>query len=88
MSNNFVSLQELPKIPLWEDLRRTRGLLEVSLEITARCNNNCRHCYINLPANDSKARQQELSLREIESTVDQGVSLVVLGQRRGASGAQ
>ena len=30
--------------------------LSFDLEITARCNNDCRHCYINLPAGDREAR--------------------------------
>ena len=42
-----------------------RAPLSFDLEVTARCNNDCRHCYINLPAGDREARARELSLQEI-----------------------
>lgn len=45
------------------------------LEITARCNNNCRHCYINLPANDGEAKKRELSLEEIDTLAAEAASL-------------
>jgi radical SAM protein with 4Fe4S-binding SPASM domain len=48
------------------------------LEITARCNNNCRHCYINLPANDLHALGKELSFNEIREMADEAVSLGAL----------
>jgi len=37
----------------------------VRLELTARCNNDCRHCYINLPAGDKAARAAELTTDEV-----------------------
>ena len=43
--------------------------------MTARCNNECRHCYINLPAGDKKAKAKELSLEEIADVAGQAVSL-------------
>jgi radical SAM protein with 4Fe4S-binding SPASM domain len=46
-------------------MRGKRALISFDLEITARCNNNCRHCYINLPAGDKVAKEKELSLEEI-----------------------
>ena len=48
--------------------------LQLNLELTARCNNNCRHCYINLPAGDTKARRSELSLNEIKCIADEAVA--------------
>ena len=56
-------------------MKGKRTLLSFDLEITARCNNNCRHCYINLPAGDRTARKLELSLKEIEAIADEAVSL-------------
>jgi radical SAM protein with 4Fe4S-binding SPASM domain len=56
-------------------MRGKRALISFDLEITARCNNNCRHCYINLPAGDKEAKGKELSLEEIKEIADEAVSL-------------
>jgi radical SAM protein with 4Fe4S-binding SPASM domain len=63
----------LAEFPLWERPKRIPFAFE--LEITARCNNNCRHCCINLPAGDREARDQELSFEEIKEIIDQAVSM-------------
>ena len=60
---------------MWERLKEKRTPLAFTLEITARCNNGCRHCYINLPASDSHARSQELSLDEILDIAAQAVEI-------------
>ena len=66
---------EIQAFPLWDKLKSKRAPLSFDLEITARCNLHCRHCYINLPSNDSQARSGELTLREIDAIADQAVSL-------------
>lgn len=66
---------EISKLPLWAKMKKHRGLLSFDLEITARCNNDCRHCYINLPADDQSARSRELTPREIGEIADQAVAL-------------
>ena len=78
MSESFVSQIPLPDFSLWQrpEDKRTPFLFE--LEITARCNNNCRHCYINLPAHDKKAKNKELSKDEIKKIADGAVSLGAL----------
>ena len=47
----------------------------MTVELTSRCNNNCRHCYINLPAHDQAARDAELSAQEILDLADQAIDL-------------
>jgi radical SAM protein with 4Fe4S-binding SPASM domain len=56
-------------------MRGKRALISFDLEITARCNNNCRHCYINLPAGDKKVKKKELWSEEIREIGDEAVSL-------------
>jgi radical SAM protein with 4Fe4S-binding SPASM domain len=56
-------------------MKGKRSLISFGLEITARCNNNCRHCYINLPAGDKTAKDKELSFDKIMDIADQAVSL-------------
>jgi len=71
----YVELVKLPVLALWERVKSDRKLISFDLEITARCNNNCRHCYINLPADNEQARRKELSLTQIKNIVEQAVSL-------------
>jgi radical SAM protein with 4Fe4S-binding SPASM domain len=73
----------MPTIPiqqfaLWDKLKDKRVPASFDLEITARCNNACQHCYIALPAGDPEARQRELSVAEISSIADQAVELGAL----------
>ena len=77
-SKSFVSKTSMPKFELWDKLADKRVPLSFDLEITARCNNACRHCYINLPAGDIEARKKELSLTEINDIADQAVDLGAL----------
>ena len=77
-SESFVSTISLPQFNLWRNLGDRRVPLSFDLEVTARCNNNCRHCYINLPAGDVEAKQKELSLAEISDIADQAVALGAL----------
>jgi len=66
---------EISDFPLWAKMKEHRGLLSFDLEITARCNNDCRHCYINLSAGDRLARSREVTLQEIGDIADQAVAL-------------
>ena len=75
MSKELVSLMRLPDFTLWNRLDEKRIPLSFDLEVTARCCNNCRHCYINLPADDPTALRDELTLEEIGNIADQAVSL-------------
>src|SRR5512136_2280511 len=56
----IISTQKrLPRLPL-----------DGSLDLTYRCNNNCRHCWLWLPPNYSHA-WEELSFAEIRHIVDE-----------------
>jgi MoaA/NifB/PqqE/SkfB family radical SAM enzyme len=56
---------EIQSLPLWGELAGKRRPLGFELELTARCNNDCRHCYINVPAGDASARAAELTTEEV-----------------------
>lgn len=42
-----------------------------SIEVTARCNLRCAHCYINLSACDHEAKSRELTTQEFYKIIDQ-----------------
>lgn len=76
MSNPYSSNAYLPEYELWQ--RAKRVPLDFDIEITARCNNDCTHCYINLPAGDEAARASELTVAEIDRIASQSVELGAL----------
>ena len=78
MKEFFVSQVLLPEFSLWEKMKQKKSFFSFELEITARCNNNCQHCYINLPASDEKAIERELSFDDIKKIADEAVSLGAL----------
>ena len=69
---------EIQQFPLWDKVKDKHVALSFDLEVTARCNNDCRHCYINLPAGDQEGRRKELSLAEIDRIAGEAVSLGAL----------
>ncbi|MBN1893028.1 radical SAM protein [bacterium] len=68
-------MRPLSSFPLWKRIEQKRFLAAMNLEITARCNNDCRHCYINRPADDLNARSQELRVDEIFRIADEAVEM-------------
>ncbi|MBU1877715.1 MAG: radical SAM protein, partial [Chloroflexi bacterium] len=75
MSESFVSSVEIQDFALWDKMWGKRAPFSIELEITARCNNDCRHCYINLPAGDQAAKAQELTPEEIDRIAGEAVEL-------------
>jgi len=57
----------------WHGVAHNRGPV-VAWNITKRCNFTCKHCYSNA---DENAGQEELSLHEIKSTIDEMAALKV-----------
>ncbi len=71
----YVSRRRLPDLALWNKLKDKRAAMSFDIELTARCNLNCRHCYINRPAGDREARALELTSPEIGRIAGEAVSL-------------
>ena len=78
MTNSFINNTDVSEYSLLKRSEEKRHLEVFYLELTARCNNNCRHCYINLPQNHKISRAKELSLTRIKKIIDQAVSLGAL----------
>jgi radical SAM protein with 4Fe4S-binding SPASM domain len=79
MAKSYVSKIRPDKSPLWKNKRPL--LTRLDIELTERCNNNCIHCYINLPADDLTARDRELSASEIKAILTEAASLGCLTVR-------
>jgi radical SAM protein with 4Fe4S-binding SPASM domain len=73
----YADRQPLFDLPLLSPtVKRTpRGL---TLELTARCNCDCRHCSVALPASDPAARAAELTLAEIDRIAGEAAELGAL----------
>jgi radical SAM protein with 4Fe4S-binding SPASM domain len=78
MNKPLVSSIPIQEFALWEKIRGKRALISFDLELTARCNNNCRHCYINLPAEDKNVKERELSAEEIKEIAEEAMSMGAL----------
>ena len=46
----------------------------LDMELTERCNNNCIHCYINLPINDL-AKEREMSTKDVKAILTEAADL-------------
>jgi radical SAM protein with 4Fe4S-binding SPASM domain len=64
---------------LWRD--RSPVLTRVDVELTERCNNACKHCFINRAAADRDAKKAELSADEIEAFLGDAAELGALTVR-------
>ncbi|NGX63087.1 MAG: Antilisterial bacteriocin subtilosin biosynthesis protein AlbA [Candidatus Anoxychlamydiales bacterium] len=71
----YIEKINLDRFPLWEKAKKKGLLSHVSMELTERCNNNCIHCYINLPTNNEKAQKKEITLEEIKEIADEAVKV-------------
>jgi len=56
-------------------------LRQLDIELTERCDNNCIHCYINLPTDDHEARERELSTEAWKRILNEAGSLGCLEVR-------
>ena len=78
-AESYVVKQDISKASLWKAAKPLLSRLD--MELTERCNNNCIHCCINLPEDDSAAKERELSTGEIKKILEEAASLGCLKVR-------
>lgn len=61
--------------------RKQPILYHLDIELTERCNNNCIHCYINLPAQNARALRNELKTDQWKDILQQAADLGALSVR-------
>ncbi len=71
IKNNYI--ERIDKKSLWQDKAPLLTVLEI--ELTERCPNDCLHCFINLPVNDSAAKNKELSTDQVRDILEEAASL-------------
>ncbi len=64
---------------LWQTRRPLLGHLDI--ELTERCNNNCIHCCINLPEDDRRAQEAEMSNATVKRVLTEAAALGCLSVR-------
>jgi len=77
--NPYVVRLSSEKASFWKTVKPT--LSDLDIELTERCNNNCVHCCINLPADDLIAKKREISTEGIKRILKEAVSLGCLTVR-------
>jgi len=73
--NEFVRYVNQPVV------RFQPRLGSLDIELTERCNNDCIHCCINLPANDKAARAREMSTDQVKAVLSEAADLGCLKVR-------
>lgn len=79
MVESYITKQRIDQATLWKGKSPLIGRLDI--ELTERCNNNCIHCCINLPADDKEAKARELAIEEWKKILTEAVSLGCLTVR-------
>ena len=75
MSDPNITSIRIQDFALWDRMTQHGAPLSFELEITARCMNNCRHCYVNLPAARAEVKSKELTREEIERIAGEAASM-------------
>ncbi|MFH1354801.1 MAG: radical SAM protein [Candidatus Omnitrophota bacterium] len=76
---SYVKKERIERTLFWKDKKPL--LCRLDMELTERCNNNCIHCCINLPADDLKAKERELAGEKIKNILEEAVSLDCMSVR-------
>ncbi|MFA4992266.1 MAG: radical SAM protein [Candidatus Omnitrophota bacterium] len=80
-------MREEPYVSPWiihksDLLKKKKPILSrLDIELTERCNNNCAHCYINLPKDDREAARKELSTAQWKGILKEAAGLGCMSVR-------
>ncbi len=72
----YITKVNALQYPLWKN--RWPLLEHLDIELTERCNNDCIHCCVSLPADDTAARQRELKTAEVKAILAEAAALGAL----------
>lgn len=78
MTTSLISQTTLQKLFKKRHLEKRRIPFSFDFDVTARCNNDCNHCYINVPADNTEYKKMELPLKQIEKIAEEAVSMGTL----------
>lgn len=75
--------RQIKELPIQESWLRDascaeNSIISISIELTSRCNNSCRHCYNNIKYCDKSSITEELGFKEIIKIIDQAHEMGVL----------
>ncbi|MHC4124554.1 MAG: radical SAM protein [Planctomycetota bacterium] len=79
IKETYITRPAIDKVSLWKD--KVPLLLSLDMELTERCNSDCIHCCINLPAGDLDVEKRELSTDRIKEILKESVALGCLRVR-------
>ena len=72
-NESYAATKTMNEAAPWRDKKPLLGQLDI--ELTERCNNDCLHCCINLPANDRAARALEMPTGKVKRILDEAAAL-------------
>jgi radical SAM protein with 4Fe4S-binding SPASM domain len=75
----YAGKRDLDREPIWKG--KGPLALQLDIELTERCDNDCIHCCINLPENDAQAKKREWSAAQWKDILTQAAALGVLTVR-------
>jgi radical SAM protein with 4Fe4S-binding SPASM domain len=77
--SSYVSRINESGSKLWKN--NSPLLNSLNIELTERCNNNCVHCFINLPEKDSQVKSKELTNEDLKRILTEAAALGALNVR-------
>jgi len=75
----YLEKIRLDRAAIWRNKKPM--LAKLDIELTERCNNNCIHCYICRPVNDTRAKKREIPFKKIKKILTEAASLGLITVR-------